>query len=303
MEVPPFNSSAPTPGVDRVIFDSAQGQWSHSSSAAPAALKDIVIQFWEAHGFVDYSREKILPQGTIELIVNLGPPHQTLDGGDLSAIGTFHSAWISGLHERALIAAPTYDTVKYGTLLVGASLTASGAYALLGLSGRPLTNTVVELSELFTRTEIELLREKLYEAADTAGRFQAFARALLKRRDALGREVSTCVSWSLATMENADGSIRVEDLAYMCGVSRKHLAVRFQDEIGLSPKRYARTLRFAALVRRLENCKTPNWSELALTCGYYDQAHLAREFRMFSGETPTEFMRARSPDCKTIIYD
>ena len=78
---------------------------------------------------------------------------------------------------------------------------------------------------------------------------------------------------------------RIEAIASQLGWSRKHLAARFHDEIGLSPKTIAQMMRFnhALAHARRQTC---GWAELAGLCGYADQAHLVRDFNRFSG-SPT----------------
>jgi AraC-like DNA-binding protein len=63
----------------------------------------------------------------------------------------------------------------------------------------------------------------------------------------------------------------------------------------MPPKTVARILRFQRAVRILKAGRQVRWTELALDCGYYDQAHMIREFGEFAGRTPTEFMRQSLP--------
>jgi AraC-like DNA-binding protein len=74
------------------------------------------------------------------------------------------------------------------------------------------------------------------------------------------------------------------------GWSRKQLAARFRDEVGLTPKTAARVLRFQALLAGLRSGGTREWVDLALECGYFDQSHLVRDVRRFTGLTPTELV-------------
>jgi AraC-like DNA-binding protein len=66
--------------------------------------------------------------------------------------------------------------------------------------------------------------------------------------------------------------------------------------LGLPPKVIGRILRFDRVKRRLERADGHGLSEIALDCGYYDQAHLNRDFRAFAHATPTEFLARRLPD-------
>jgi AraC-like DNA-binding protein len=95
--------------------------------------------------------------------------------------------------------------------------------------------------------------------------------------------------------------IAVSDLADELEWSRKHLVSRFNADIGLAPKMIARLLRFRRVVDRPARELSSCWSEIALDTGYFDQAHLIRDFRQFAGMTPVEFRRSRLADGTGVI--
>ena len=78
----------------------------------------------------------------------------------------------------------------------------------------------------------------------------------------------------------------VRELAGELGWSRKRIVARFREEIGLSPKAAARVLRFEQARRSAERSQRPDWAEIAVECGYYDQSHLINEFRAVTDRTP-----------------
>jgi AraC-like DNA-binding protein len=95
------------------------------------------------------------------------------------------------------------------------------------------------------------------------------------------------------------GSVRIGDLAHETGYSRRHLTQRFAREYGLTPKQAARVVRFERswrLLRRLERSRRqsrgdrPSLAEAAAACGYYDQAHLAREWNDLAGCPPSAWL-------------
>ena len=73
------------------------------------------------------------------------------------------------------------------------------------------------------------------------------------------------------------------------GWSHKHLIARFRQHVGLAPKTASRLIRFDGVLRRLERSPL-DWAQLAADAGYADQAHLVRDFRAFTGTTPTRFL-------------
>ena len=88
-------------------------------------------------------------------------------------------------------------------------------------------------------------------------------------------------------------AVAIGDLSEAAGVSSTHLAQRFKEVIGVTPKRLARTYRFAAIVRAIDPAGPVDWVELAGRAGYYDQAHFGNDFRGFTGLTPTRYLDVR----------
>ena len=83
----------------------------------------------------------------------------------------------------------------------------------------------------------------------------------------------------------ATGGDRIDDIAREVGISRQHLARQFQHHVGVSPKTFARVMRF----RRLLTDTRDDWAQRAARHGYYDQSHLIADFRELAGTTPNAF--------------
>jgi transcriptional regulator GlxA family with amidase domain len=104
--------------------------------------------------------------------------------------------------------------------------------------------------------------------------------------------------WALRQLETTFGRIGVTALPDEIGCSRKHLTVRFRREFGLAPKLFARVARFSRAVQLLRRGRVANWAQVAIDCGYSDQAHLTRDFCAFSrqpahGVSPPQTARRR----------
>ena len=89
-------------------------------------------------------------------------------------------------------------------------------------------------------------------------------------------------------------------MSVAAGVSSTHLAQRFKELIGVTPKRLARTYRFAATVFAINPAGPVDWADLAAGAGYFDQAHFGHEFRAFTGLTPTRYVEVRGGSCANI---
>jgi len=93
-----------------------------------------------------------------------------------------------------------------------------------------------------------------------------------------------------AYIVNHAGKIRVDNLAFEAGMSARQLRRVFIEQVGLSPKHFCRVIRFRHSVSQLAERPRGDWTQLALDCGYYDQAHFINEFRELSGYSPGEFL-------------
>jgi AraC-like DNA-binding protein len=86
------------------------------------------------------------------------------------------------------------------------------------------------------------------------------------------------------------GALRVDEAAAIAGLSIRQFERRFINQVGLSPKRYARIARFDAALEAKVTAPQRLWTEIAHEFGYYDQMHLVRDFETFAGESPARFV-------------
>jgi AraC-like DNA-binding protein len=155
------------------------------------------------------------------------------------------------------------------------------AHAVLGASSE-LGGTVVAFDDLWG-PDATFTQEQLRAAASWDDRF-ALAEAALVRRYESGRPVDPEIAHAWGHMVTSRGQVRVDQLAAEVGWSRKHLWSRFRSQIGLTPKRAARLVRFDHAAHRLAAGHSA--ARVAAETGYVDQSHLHREALAFTGETP-----------------
>jgi AraC-like DNA-binding protein len=161
------------------------------------------------------------------------------------------------------------------------------ARALLGLPAGELAGLDVPAEVLLGPLAAEI-RERLLAAADWPSRF-AVLDGLLARAARPGPEVPPEVREAWRRLRRSGGRVPVSALAAEVGWSERHLAARFRRETGLSPKEAARVVRFDR-ARRRAAAGGGRLAELAAECGYFDQAHLAREFRALAGVAPSVWL-------------
>ena len=226
----------------------------------------------------------ILPDGAVELIINLGDP-QTLSALDDSNRRTvFRHSWISGERTEPIVIDET------GVVhLAGIRLRAGGAWPFLGLPLSEFSGQVIELENVLG-PEVRELRERLGEAPTDDARFDLMEDWLrLRRRTPPTR----AVSYALNLIQCGESAVQIGRIADEIGISHKHLLREFDRCVGLTPKTYARVCAFQRVIQSVGHQPQVEWADTAAKCGYYDQAHLIREFRAFSGFTPTSYLARR----------
>lgn len=275
--------------------DSPAGHWDFAGFEPGPPWDDYLQMVWAVEGQASWSREKILPSSHIEVLINLGQVHHLLDRRDPSLVTEFHHAWVSGLQQRYLLIESLH-----GTRMMGIRLPPLGAYRFFGIPMQEISDQVIDLDLVLGARAIGELRCRLLEAAGMAERVRMLARWTMRRLSA-GPEQDATAQYAYQTLLASGGEARIGDLSQELGISQRHLIERFRRQVGLSPKRFARIVRYRRAIDQAQRMETVDWAALALECGYYDQAHFIHDFRSFTGSTPTEFMRLRVPsDDETV---
>jgi len=251
----------------------------------PARLAGSVEVIWYFKGPTSSVRKRILPNGTVELLVNFGEPYRTIEGAGPELLVT---AWLAGLQSGPIVGEqPLRQDV------MGVRLLPAGAYALLARPMREISELVVDLEDLVGRAASELV-ERCYDAASIEERLRRAA-DWVAERVTKARGIDPAIAWAARRIELTGGSVSIAELREQMGLSKTRLAKAFREQIGLTPKLYARVVRFRRATAMLQKGTEP-LIEVALAAGYYDQPHMNAEFRELSGLAPREFLAARYPN-------
>jgi AraC-like DNA-binding protein len=230
-----------------------------------------------------------VPSARPTFIVSVGPPIDVVVQVDPTKAPARYGAVLGGL--QAASAQISHDGNQFG---VAIELSPVGFRRLFGLPSAALWSTAVELDEVLGGLGRELW-ERVQQATTWPARFEACDAVLLRALRAAEVVPELRRAWALVV--GTGGTVGVASLATEVGWSRQHLTKRFETEFGLTPKRAGRIVRFERAYRMLQ--QTPSFvtiAQVAAVCGYYDQAHLDRDFVEFTGLPPTQLLAHELPN-------
>ena len=240
-------------------------------------------------GYVERSaaplRRRELPGPQVVVIFEFGPPIRVYEGGTERNPGRYPGGFVAGLEDAYSLT--EHDGYQSGFEM---KLTPFGARTLFGIPLRELSHSVLSLRDLLPRDH-RSIADRLASARSWDSRFDIVEDLLLRRAFATDQHLTPAL-WAAAKIEAAGGAIEIGALCDELGYSHKHVLSLFRNDVGMSPKLYARLIRFDRVVRRLRAAGVPaldksqSWADLAFDHGYADQSHLARELKHFSGLTP-----------------
>jgi AraC-like DNA-binding protein len=260
----------------------------HRTWQLPPPLGAFVEHIWVARGHLGVPwRNAILPDGAVDLMVNLGDPQYLCLGGCHDRLTAFSRSWLSGDRMKPIVIEELGDVD-----LLGVRFRPGGAWPILHIPVSEFTGHIVELDSL-SDLEMEPLRQQLAGAQDDNARVCRM-QAWLMSRFFRGTLAAPAVTYALKKMGRT-GLARIGELVAEIGISHKQFLREFEKCVGLKPKAFARLRALQQIIEVVGYDQDPVWIDAALSCGYHDQAHFIHEFQDFSGLTPSEYLRMRGP--------
>lgn len=229
-------------------------------------------------------RHRGLPDATLELVVSVGAQLTVRRAGHPDVVA---AATVAGL--RSSPVGILHDGTQRGVHL---ALTPRGSRTLLGLPAAALAQGVWPLEDVVGRRCHELT-DRLADAPDLAGRATVLDTVLAMW--AVSEDYPQVVDAAWRRLAGSAGRVPVTTIAEQVGLGRRHLGQLVRAELGLTPKTVARIFRFGQARRCLRSGRTASLAQTAVACGYFDQAHLASDWKQLAGCTPGQWMAEELP--------
>ena len=250
-------------------------------------LSQFVENFWFVSGVApEYTREKILPDGAIELIIDLDDKPKKLFADETSEeFQSCHKGWISGERTKYWVIG------SHNASMIGIRFRPGGAYPFFRFPISELSEFVTDL-DLVWGSLLNDIRDQLLEIPTVDGKLRRLEVFLLNQTQR-ALEPNRLISFAVYQLQHSPQFLAIRDLASTIGVTQKHLISQFERVVGLRPKSFARVCKFQKVLHLVEQQQEIEWAKVAVDCGYYDQAHFIKEFQTFSGLNPSTYLSSR----------
>jgi AraC-like DNA-binding protein len=250
-----------------------------------------VLWYWDGPA-QPHARERLLPDGSMELVVNLNENEvRVYDRLDHRKFDKLRGAVMIGPHSEFFV----IDTAEQRRVM-GVHFKPGGAFPFLRLPADELHGLHISLEDVWGRWADEL-RDRLLEAQTMDQRFGILEASLMAR---ISRPLlhHPAVTFALEQFHGGPHTRPIADVTEQIGLSSRRFIELFRQQVGLTPKLFCRVRRFQKVVQQVPVAQNAgqrvDWSELALACGYFDQAHFIHDFRAFSGLSPTAYAELRT---------
>lgn len=232
--------------------------------------------------------ERILPTGTAQLIVNLQQDQtRSYDAEREMRCEAMAGTVLAGVRSRYSV----IDTAEQ-EYVMGVVFRPGGLPSFLKAPAFEAADLDVPLEAVWGSRRVDALRDRLLAARGPEAKLDALEQALLETWRPM--RPHPAVAFALGTFARRPHATSIAAVAEAVGLSSKRFIERFKSEVGLTPKRYCRILRFQRALTSAHRGRAIDWTDLALGCGYFDQAHFIHDFRAFSGLTPRTWEAART---------
>ncbi len=256
-----------------------------TTDRAAAGLARFISHVWLYKNSGPGARQRVVPDGCAQIIVSLSGTPIMVDDGD--GWRCFAGPVLAAPRTRPV----TLDTANWGEL-IGVSFRPGGAAPFFRPPLHELADRTWRLEDLIGPAAADLHGRLLETPAPQQRR--ALMLGFLAERLAADFSPEDGVDFALARFRSGVAGPSVTTVVRESGLSHPRFIEGFRRQVGVTPKRFRRILRVQKAVRLLHSEREGSIAQVAVSCGYFDQAHLTNDFRSIAGVTPSEYRAART---------
>ncbi|MER5635684.1 helix-turn-helix domain-containing protein [Kitasatospora sp. NPDC002227] len=266
------------------------GTWELAVRPPASGLRGQVLEYRGYRMDLRHPRRRLeVPTAVMTMVFGFDGPIRLVDAVT-PGVAASYSSLVAGMRRTGTVG--EHNGRLHG---IAVSMTPRAAYGVFGPALGDLTNQWVDLADALGPGTAGRLREQLFEAPGWEARARLLDGFLLGRL-ADSRPWAPAVEWVWRELNLNAGQVGVQEMADEVGWSRRRLEMLFREQVGLPPKSCARILRLQRALREYRDAPDRDGAQVALRSGYFDQAHLSREFRATLGCTPSQFLAHRASE-------
>lgn len=243
-------------------------------------LAGYVDAYWVS-SVTQHSQQRILPDTCADIIFNISEDNIAVASGELIAPSTAFVVGTMTIFKNSMMSA--------NTRMLGIRFRPAGLNAFTGLPLQLITDGWLSLKEITAGWQ-DMLEPLLTKANSLSAKINCLEKFLLQRLPAANINLQK-IQHSVLLIQQSQGKVSLASLAGSAFMSTRNFERCFLQTVGVSPKTFTRIVRFMEIKQQLKSQPYSHLLSLALDNGFYDHAHLTREFRAFSGESPTEYLQ------------
>ncbi|MFK7817291.1 MAG: DUF6597 domain-containing transcriptional factor [Planctomycetaceae bacterium] len=231
----------------------------------------------------EHSIERLVPDTRASLVIELdGQERWIADNETLKPVQMCRGSWVSGPHRRYFSISALANTE-----LLAVQFRVGGLFPLVQSPIDEITDRVVDAQQLLGDSIVEL-RENLIRTESSEDKVRLAEQWLIRKMD-VSLSPPTGIQQAIEAIVTRPSLETLSECITDSGYSQKHVIHLFKKHVGYRPKDLQRVIRFAQAMAAIQAGEPIEWAMLSAECGYSDQSHFIRDFKHFSGFTPTGF--------------
>ena len=198
----------------------------------------------------------------------------------------------TGMFSQCCVYGPMTQTMHLKPLseveMFGICFRPGGAYPFFPYQISELVNKSVIIDDLWGTKDSEIIHKVHYDCETTVERIDLLDQYFLRHLGTKRKDNS--IFAAVRIIEAYKGQVDIEYVAKSIGLSRRQLERKFKERVGILPKQLCRSFRFKNILKHLNTSSIVSWATTSVSCGYYDQSHMIRDFKHFTGKSPLAYL-------------